>query len=79
MRLEIELVNEIDLQEFRKTVCFISPNIQKFSFQDNKLIIECSEQTDLDALKDDIINISSKYKRKSQKKEILYEKKSDWT
>lgn len=76
MKVEYNLRTDIDVNEFRKAICFLSEDILHFSIEDTKLILDLKDDMkDKEKLLVRIGNMEEKYKlSKNQHTEYVYQR-----
>lgn len=80
VEISIEINNNIDFDEFRKAISFVSEDITAYSFKNGILSLELADEKDHSKIAEDIIGLASKYPAKTQEKKLLYNniKKRDY-
>ena len=71
-RIEIELNKRIDKNEFSKIVGFLSEDILEYRIQDDKLIVEVEDSTDIGSFIKNVEKISVKF-RTNDNEEVIFE------
>lgn len=76
MRVECNLRTDIDVNEFRKAICFLSEDINHFSIEDDRLILDLKEDSkEKGNLLASIDSMQEKYKlAKNQHTEYVYQR-----
>ncbi|MCI9541775.1 MAG: hypothetical protein HFG39_12115 [Lachnospiraceae bacterium] len=70
--IEIPLDDTIDKEEFKKSICFISPDIQSIQIKDEKIIVGISKQGDVNTIFENLQKMKEKYKINKQDVEVYY-------
>lgn len=76
-KIEIELDDKVILSEFKKIVGFVSENIEGVRFENCKLILNVSDDTNESELTNDIISLANKYIPNSSLEQKEFENRID--
>lgn len=76
-KIEIELDGKVILSEFKKIVGFVSENIEGVRFENCKLILNVSDDTNESELTNDIISLANKYIPNSSLEQKEFENRID--
>ena len=63
MNIEINIDADVDVDEFRKVVSFVSKDILSYQIVDNIMILEIKENSDKERIEFLLTTMSKKYKK----------------
>lgn len=71
--VEITPNENTDLEEYRKSICFVSPHILSVKIEDGKIEAEISEQGDAEQIKNDLLGMLKKFRLDRRSEECYHE------
>ena len=77
MNIEINIDADVDVDEFRKVVSFVSKDILSYQIVDNIMILEIKENSDKERIEFLLTTMSKKYKKIIQEEDVEYFKKNE--
>ena len=77
MNIEINIDADVDVDEFRKVVSFVSKDILSYQIVDNIMILEIKENSDKERIEFLLTTMSKKYKKIIHEEDVEYFKKNE--